>query len=680
MATILAGIQYDFTLNTKDFRQNIRTLSASIKDASKRFRQAQRELRLDPRSTIAQATATEALKNKVTAFAAATTAAKGKLSQLQAEQAKSKKTTIEASNRLARQANVVKDWESKLKVARIELKKFGVAQSLVGNKAFLRIGEKITSTLLPALLQLGLSSGFAARSAISLEDALGKVATIAQKTYDYDNLRNKAYQLSNAFGVEATDVLQGWYFLLSSGIKPTKDLAKETELMTHVARFARVGFAGMEESVRLVLSIIKTYGKELADVKDVTDQLITAQNTGIFTGQELADFFQKVTFNAAQFGVSLEEALAALVTITQRGAKTASATTYLNRVFIDLAKSGSKMSQVLKEQTGKSFQELLREGKSLAYILGIVHEEVGRNTQEWIDAASSIRSAQGAVGIFGKDGKLYVENLKKMREQTEGQTDAARESQAVLTKYSESINVLKNAFSSFGEGALAVFYEQLKNTLKAFADPKNRKHIVQLGRVLAEVGLTLARIFIGVTVFNGIQKMIIGVKSLTTTFQAMGIASSKSLGWIGLVITAFVGLYNKSEAFRNLIDSLGEVVTKVLMFIVNLFDKIFTGLGQFIDRLFGLNPKTPEEEAEERAIKRAQITASSVASTNALGTLGGTGIINPQTQQAFDPGLTSTLGGTGIVNINISADAEITDAKVDEISDRFGELTWGPSR
>lgn len=75
---------------------------------------------------------------------------------------------------------------------------------------------------------------------------------------------------------------------------------------------------------------------------------------------------------ASTFGMNFENIATAFAKMTKAGTSTSEAGTAIARMLEELGDTGSNVSQILKEKTGKSFTELAQEGNSLFDVLTIL--------------------------------------------------------------------------------------------------------------------------------------------------------------------------------------------------------------------------------------------------------------------------------------------------------------------
>ena len=119
---------------------------------------------------------------------------------------------------------------------------------------------------------------------------------------------------------------------------------------------------------------INGYGMKAEDATRISDLLITTQNLGKTTVDELASSMGTVipVANSVNFGI--EELSASYAQLTKNGIATAESGTYLKAMLSELGKSGSITDETLRELTGKGFAQLKAEGTATTDILNLLDE------------------------------------------------------------------------------------------------------------------------------------------------------------------------------------------------------------------------------------------------------------------------------------------------------------------
>ncbi len=223
--------------------------------------------------------------------------------------------------------------------------------------------------MLPVTAAITAAGGASAKMAMDFEDAMAKVNTIADTTeVPLSELEKAIIGLSNQTGISSAEIANNVYDAISSGQK-TGDAVN---FVSNSTKLARAGFAEAGNALDVLTTIMNAYGLEASEVTRVSDVLIKTQDLGKTTVGELSSSMGKIIPTAKANGVALEQVGAGYAIMTSNGVATAESTTYMNSMLNELGKSGTKVSDTLKEKTGKSFLELMQGGASLSDVLQII--------------------------------------------------------------------------------------------------------------------------------------------------------------------------------------------------------------------------------------------------------------------------------------------------------------------
>lgn len=365
-------------------------------------------------------------------------------------------------------------------------------------------------------------------SSLDFEDAMAKVATIADSSVvPIGNMQEAIVDLSNETGIAATDIADNVYNAISAG----QDTADAVDFVRKATSLATAGFASSAESIDILTTIMNAYGMEATEVDRVSDALIQTQNLGKTTVGELASAMGRVVPTAKSYSVELEQITTGYAVMTSNGIATAETTTYMNSMLNELGKSGTKVSDILKNETGQSFSELMEGGYSLSDVLEIVRGSAEADGLAFNDVWSSAEAGKAALVLLGDSADNFNGVLGEMQNSA-GSTETAFETmQTTSYTLGQAQTQLKNAAMDFG-GALI---ETAQPAIKLVCD--------------AIKGLT-----------NWFKNLSGPAKTIVTTVIAVGATA-------GVVVPKIVKLVNAFKAFKGMI---GSVVSGFVNFIKNL--------------------------------------------------------------------------------------------------------------
>lgn len=271
------------------------------------------------------------------------------------------------------------------------------------------------------------------KAAEIFETSIAKVATIADtSSISLEEIQAKIITLSSETGKSASAIAEATYSAISAGV----DTASAVEFVEKATRLAAGGFTEVETAVDVLTTALNAYDLSVEETERVSDILITTQNLGKTTVDALAQSVGKVIPLAAAYGVEMDNLGAAYAVLTANGVATAEAGTYLKAMLNELGDSGSTVAGVLKEQTGKSFADLMAGGASLGDVLAILGDSVGGNATAFNELWSSTEAGVGALSIFNKGAENFNSVLGEMQNSA-GATSAAYGTMADTTEFAE---------------------------------------------------------------------------------------------------------------------------------------------------------------------------------------------------------------------------------------------------
>lgn len=572
-------------------------LSKKLKDVESESRKTKSELKSVNEALKQAPNSVELWKQKQELLSKAVENSKKKLEALVSEQKnmleglKNGKVTEEAYKAYQREIEITKgqiesaekalnDFENKGKELGSSLKDTGEKFKQTGDKieqagqkvtefgdSMTKAGEKISDVgekLMPVSAAVTAIGGMSVKGALKFEDSMAKLSTIADESeVPLADLEKQIKSLSDTTGISAAELAENTYNAISAGQKT----ADAVDFVAQSTRLATAGFAESGAALDVLTTILNAYGMEASEVNHVSDVLINTQNLGKTTVAELSSSMGKVIPTAKAAGVSLENIASSYAIMTANGIATAESTTYLNSLINELSKSGTKSSDAIKNKTGKSFQQLMADGNSLADVLATLQSIADENNVSMNDLFGSAEAGKAAMTLLSGGADEFNGTLKSMQTST-GATDKAFEKlDTTSRKASIAINQVKNSAIELGTVILRMLQpaittvtakiKELTNRFNNLSDSQ-KKTIVKIGGVVAAIAPAL--IAIG-KVTSGIGGIISTVGSLmkslgsVMTFISANPAALVIAG-IAAVVAAGVVLYQQSEDFRELVNYL----------------------------------------------------------------------------------------------------------------------------
>jgi TP901 family phage tail tape measure protein len=214
--------------------------------------------------------------------------------------------------------------------------------------------------------------------------------------------------VSDALGTDFRDVANATRDAISNQIVKGDEAF---DFIRKAGDLARVTGSTLQESTNLLSSVFNAYGLTAADTEEVAAKIFKTIDNGRIVMADLSNTFGRVAFIAKDLGVSLDEVLAILSTLTRAGVTTDDAITLLNNGMQKLTNPTEKLTAFLNElgfSSGRNAVKVLGFRNVLTQLVDAIKE--GRvetteffNEQRSERFASAFRNQSGEVEKDLKD-------------------------------------------------------------------------------------------------------------------------------------------------------------------------------------------------------------------------------------------------------------------------------------
>lgn len=440
-------------------------------------------------------------------------------------------------------------------------------------------GKSLGSALVGSLTKVVVSAGIgkmlqsAFTGGTAFESAMAKVGTIADTTkVPLESLSSQVLQVSGDMHIGANEIAEAAYQAISAG----QDTGNAVAFAGQASMLATAGFTSTTSAVDILTTALNAYGKGADEAGHVSDVLLTTQNLGKTSVDELAGSMGRVIPLAAAYNVSMENLSSGLAIMTANGIATAEASTYTKSMLNELGDTGSSVGKILKQQTGKSFSELNADGKSLGDVLQVLYDSVGGNATKFAGLWSSVEAGTGALSLASSGADKFNGVLQQMQADS-GATQTAYDTMTntmaykldgVKTNAQNLGTALFDAVSGrLGEGvALAGGY------LQTLSESVQQNGIAGLAQGLAAV-------FADLTTNIGPQLLQTGIDLLGKLGEGL------VTGIPQLLAQALPVMANLASGLR---ENAGQLVDAGIQFILNLATGLMNGLPTMIAYLPGI--------------------------------------------------------------------------------------------
>lgn len=406
-----------------------------------------------------------------------------------------------------------------------------------------KIGESLSKT--GSLLTKGLTlpligAGTATtKMAVDFESSFAKVSTLLDdNVVDFGQYKEQLLDASSESKVAVDEFSEAVYQSISAGVDQTKAIGFTTEAI----KLAKGGFTDGAKSVDVLTTAINGYNLKTEDATRISDLLITTQNLGKTTVDELASSMGAVIPVAASVNFDITELSASYAQLTKNGIATAESGTYLKAMLSELGKSGTATDLALRELTGKGFADLKKEGTSTSEILSMLTQYAAENDKTLKDMFGSVEAGSAALVLAKGSGQEYNDMLSAMGNSV-GATQKAFEK--IDATPAEQLKGALNELRNEGVRLGAMFVPVIEKTADIVGDvadafsnlsDEQQDNIIKWGMVLAATGPALKVVGGGVTTFTKLASAVGGVSKGLKTFGAAQTAAATAAKGASAVI------------------------------------------------------------------------------------------------------------------------------------------------
>ena len=423
----------------------------------------------------------------------------------------------------------------------------------------------------------------------AFEMSLSKVGTIADSgKLSTKELSDQITSMSGQMGVAASDIAEAAYQAISAG----QDTSNAVAFAGQAAKLAAAGFTSSASAVDILTTALNAYGMSADQADHVSDVLLTTQNLGKTSVDELSASMGRVIPLAAAYGVSVENLSSGLAVMTANGIATAEAATYTKSMLNELGDSGSTVGKILQAQTGKSFAALNAEGKSLGDVLQILYDSVDGNSTAFAGLWSSVEAGTGALSLASGGADKFNSVLTQMQDSAgatetayETMTDTFQHKMETIQTLAENLGIsLYNSMGSSLSDAAQWGVDCLTELSTALAEGGPEAMMQAAGSILSDLASGIAEQLPGLMT-TGVEIITQLAENLTDAMPAM---LDTGAAVLGALISGII------DAIPNLITSATEVVTEFVDYLGNNADAIVDAGVQFLESLVtGISDNLP---------------------------------------------------------------------------------------
>ena len=332
----------------------------------------------------------------------------------------------------------------------------------------------------------------AAKSSYDFEKEFRKnmleVATIStQVTDDMTGFMNQVMSITQEIPIKAPEAAKALYSIVSAG----HDGADGMKILEVSAKAAVGGLTETETAADAVTTILNAYKMSAEEAGTVSDQLFTTVRLGKTTFGELGASIAQVAPIAAAYGISIDQVLGAVASLTKQGTPTSQAMTQIRAAIQGTAgELGDAAFQ------GRTFQEALQ----------LINEKAGGSASKMKEMLGTDEGLAATLALTGKNAKSAASDLGELQNSL-GATEAALEKmkdaadnqltllannvqaylrplgEKILKEVSDIAKAFNEAFENNDiEGTISNLESLVKNAAGAFLSYKTAILLVQVAQ------------------------------------------------------------------------------------------------------------------------------------------------------------------------------------------------------
>lgn len=437
-----------------------------------------------------------------------------------------------------------------------------LGKSLIG-----AVGKILAAAGIGKMLQAAFTEGSA------FETEVAKVGTIADTTkVPIGELKEQITDLSGTMGIAAGDLAEATYQAISAG----QDTGDAVAFAGQAAKLAAAGFTSSSSAVDILTTALNAYGLEADQAGHVSDVLLTTQNLGKTSVDELSASMGRVIPLAAAYKVNVENLSSGLAIMTANGIATAEATTYTKSMLNELGDTGSTVGKILQKETGQGFAELMDSGQSLGDVLQVLYDSVGGDATQFAALWSSVEAGTGALSLANSGAEKFNDVLGQM-------VDSSGATETAYTTMTDTMAHRMESLKTNAANLGIALFDSVSGKLGAAVDlASGYLQTLQEGFTsggFAGLAEGLGSVFTDLTTNVGPQLLQSGIDLMTQLGQGMVTGIPQLLAQ-ALPIAADLASGLRANA--------GQLVDTGIQFILNMAQGLINGLPTMITYIPGI--------------------------------------------------------------------------------------------
>mgnify|MGYP000397986829 CR=1 FL=1 len=613
MADRIKGITVEIGGDTTGLSKALSGVNKEIKSTQTQLKDVNKLLKLDPTNTTL-------LEQKHKLLKQAVSETKDKLTQLKSVQdqmdAGLKNGTVTQQQYDAWQREIV-ETENELKNLQKELDNSSTAMTKMtaAGEKLQSVGDSISGVgkkMLPVTAGITALGTAAVTTAANFESSMSQVQATMGITKDsmsevdgqsvntMDTLSALAKEMGETTAFSATECAEALNYLALAGY----DTQEMVDTLPTVLNLAAAGDMELAEASDMVTDAMSALGMETSDADVMVDQMAkTASSTNTSVAQ-LGEGILKIGATARNVKGGTAELNTALGILANNGIKGAEGGTHLRNVILSL-QEGCEDGAIAVGDMSVQVYDAEGNMRSLNDILGDMNTAMdGMTTAEKNNIISKIFNKTDLASVnalLANTGDTW-DDLQNSITNSAGAAQQMADTQ--LDNLQGQLTLLKSALEglaiSIGE-ILMPYIKSIVTHIQSFVDwlnnldERTQKIIVTVALVVAAIGpvlIIVGKVISSVGTIMTIVPKIVSLMGTVKTAMA-GLNATMAANPIGLIITAigllvaaFIYLWNNCEGFREFWINLWEKVKEIAITVWTAIKDFFVSIWEAIKNTF----------------------------------------------------------------------------------------------
>jgi len=344
------------------------------------------------------------------------------------------------------------------------VKKMAFDKTQAAHVGVLQKSHSANLRLIAGTVALGYAATRAVKNFASFDKALREVSTVADFSADqFLEFRKQTAAIAASLGTDRVETAGAAYEAFS---RRTKDAGKALELTKIASKAAVAGLTDARESMKLIIGVMNAFSHENLTAVETFDKLFAAVRVGGVTFDGLTGSLGRLTSIAAKTGVSSDEMLAALATVTDAGVQEEIAVTALRAALLAIVTPTSRAGK-LAQKLGFDMSFAGVQAGGLTHVIEGLNAVYDKEKGAVVELIPEARALAGVLNLVGEGANEYKRDLEAV-------TNATGEGEKAFQKMAGSMSMsgarLSNTYKKLTDSVVEFFEIDIKTATDHWAN------------------------------------------------------------------------------------------------------------------------------------------------------------------------------------------------------------------